>query len=139
MTNPSTRLSHREDSMQQNAPASPAGGDFAHLASGLTGQPDNEPNLVSGLIAAHDLAHGPTEAAVQVQLERTLRKAGVERIFVNAGDRFDPATHREVDTANIVDPIEDQNLIGRVEREVRPGWLSGGRVLRAVDVVVWTG
>ena len=92
-------------------------------------------NLVGGMISAHDLAHGPTAEAVQLQLERTLHEAGVERIKVAVGDPFDVELHSVAGTERTADP----SAVRRVAREVRPGWLSGGRVLRAVDVVVWTG
>ncbi|RIJ77772.1 nucleotide exchange factor GrpE, partial [Nakamurella silvestris] len=112
--------------MHQNA-AAPSGGPAPSdppvtTAPWLTDPPDQEPDLVSGLVSAHDLAQGPAAAAVQVQLERTLRLAGVERIHLTAGDPFDPDTQRAVSTES----TPDAQLVGRVAREVRPGWLWGG-------------
>lgn len=97
-------------------------------------------DLVAGLIAAHDLAgaSGPDGSeggvAVQVQLERTLRGAGVDRVAVARGDVFDPAYHLAVAT----EPTSRPELDRLIAREVRAGWISGGGVLRPVEVVVWT-
>lgn len=93
-----------------------------------------EPDLIAGLIAAHDLAHGPSEAAVQVQLERTLRGAGIDRLLVAEGDLFDPAFHMVAATEAAPEP----GLERRVAREVRAGWSSAGGVIRPAEVVVWT-
>jgi len=92
-------------------------------------------NLVGGMISAHDLAQGPTAAAVRRQLERTLNEAGVERIEVHIGEPFDVDRHSVAGT----EPAADPSMSRCVAREVRPGWVLGSRVLRAVDVVVWTG
>lgn len=96
-------------------------------------------DLVAGLIAAHDLAcaSGPdgSEAgvAVQVQLERTLRGAGVDRVRVVDGDVFDPAFHLAVATA----PTPHRELDRRIAREVRAGWMTAAGILRPAEVVVW--
>ncbi len=95
--------------------------------------------LVAGLIAAHDLAmaSGPDGSeggvAVQVQLERTLRAAGVDRVAVAEGDVFDPAFHLAVATEAAPRPDLDR----RVAREVRAGWMSAAGILRPAEVVVW--
>ena len=96
--------------------------------------------LVAGLIAAHDLASaaGPDGSeggvAVQVQLERTLRSAGIDRLLVAEGDLFDPAFHMVAATEAAPEP----GLERRVAREVRAGWSSAGGVIRPAEVVVWT-
>ena len=96
--------------------------------------------LVGGLIAAHDLASaaGPDGSeggvAVQVQLERTLRSAGIDRLLVAEGDLFDPAFHMVAAT----EPAPEAALERRVAREVRAGWSSAGGVIRPAEVVVWT-
>ena len=116
-----------------------AGGDIRPA----DGQPCAETvdELVSGLIAAHDLASaaGPDGSeggvAVQVQLERTLRGAGVERLLVAEGDVFDPAFHLVAATEPAPAPGHDR----RVAREVRAGWMSANGVIRPAEVVVWTG
>lgn len=102
---------------------------------------DTVDELVTGLIAAHDLASaaGPDGSeggvAVQVQLERTLRGAGVERLLVAEGDLFDPAFHLVAGTQAAPRPGLDR----RVAREVRAGWMSATGVIRPAEVVVWTG
>jgi molecular chaperone GrpE (heat shock protein) len=109
----------------------------------LDAQPcaDTVDELVTGLIAAHDLASaaGPEGSeggvAVQVQLERTLRGAGVERLLVAEGDLFDPAFHMVAAT----EPAPRPGLDRRVAREVRAGWTSANGVIRPAEVVVWTG
>jgi molecular chaperone GrpE (heat shock protein) len=96
-------------------------------------------DLVAGLIAAHDLAcaSGPGGSeggvAVQVQLERTLRGAGVDRVVVARGDVFDPDHHLAVAT----EPTPLPELDRLIAREVRAGWRTAGGVLRPVEVVVW--
>jgi molecular chaperone GrpE (heat shock protein) len=109
----------------------------------VDGQPHGNTvdELVAGLIAAHDLASasGPEGSeggvAVQVQLERTLRAAGVERLLVAEGDLFDPAFHLVAATAPAPRPTFDH----RVAREIRAGWTSASGVIRPAEVVVWTG
>ena len=97
-------------------------------------------DLVAGLIAAHDLASaaGPDGSeggvAVQVQLERTLRGAGIDRLLVAEGDLFDPAFHMVAAT----EPAPEASLERRVAREVRAGWSSPSGVVRPAEVVVWT-
>lgn len=97
--------------------------------------------LVAGMIAAHDLASASRGAvadsgvAVQVQLERTLRSAGVDRLPVADGDMFDPAFHMVADT----EPAPQPDLERRVAREIRAGWTSANGLVRPAEVVVWTG
>ncbi len=98
-------------------------------------------DLVAGLIAAHDLASvsGPDGSeggiAVQVQLERTLRSAGVDRMLVAVGDPFNPHFHQVAAT----EPAPEPGLNHRIAREVRAGWYSATGVLRPAEVIVWTG
>lgn len=98
-------------------------------------------DLIAGLIAAHDLAEaagpqGPEGGvAVQVQLERTLRAAGIDRLLVAEGDVFDPAFHQVAATEPAPSPTQERC----VAREVRPGWTSVAGVIRPAEVVVWTG
>ena len=72
---------------------------------------------------------------MQVQLERTLRSAGVDRLQVAEGDLFDPAFHLVAATEATTDPERER----RIAREVRPGWMSSSGVVRPAEVVVWTG
>jgi len=96
-------------------------------------------DLVAGLIAAHDLASasgpdgGEGGVAVQVQLERTLRGAGIDRVAVTGGDVFDPAFHLAVATEAAPRPDLDR----RIAREVRAGWMSAAGILRPAEVVVF--
>ena len=98
-------------------------------------------DLIAGLIAAHDLASaaGPEGSeggvAVVVQLERTLRGAGVDRLVVAEGDLFDPAFHLVAAT----EPAPRVGVDRCVAREVRAGWMSAAGVIRPAEVVVWTG
>lgn len=115
---------------------------YSQSSVGSADEPSaNVEELVAGLIAAHDLAsaggpQGPEGGvAVQAQLERTLRGAGVDRLPVAEGDLFDPAFHLVADT----EPAPEPGLERHVAREVRPGWASAGGVIRPAEVVVWIG
>ena len=120
----------------------PAGSteDSARSAIGTADCAASVNELVAGLIAAHDLAvaSGPDGSeggiAVQVQLERTLRGAGIDRLVVAEGDLFDPAFHMVAAT----EVAPEARLDRRIAREVRAGWTSANGVIRPSEVVVWT-
>ena len=125
--------------------AAVGGGGVAAGAAGAvevrSGAGSTVDELVAGLIAAHDLASasGPDGSeggvAVQVQIERTLRSAGVDRLLVAENDLFDPAFHLVAATEPAPDTASDRHIA----REVRAGWMSAAGVLRPAEVVVWTG
>jgi molecular chaperone GrpE len=52
-------------------------------------------------------------------------------VAAKIGERFDPARHRAVGTDERADAPE-----GIVTQVIRGGWMYGGRLLRAADVVV---
>jgi hypothetical protein len=87
--------------------------------------------LVQGVIAAHDLAAGA--GAVQAQLERVLRSAGVHRIPVAGGAAFDAHRHHAVGT----EPATGERTDRCVAREIRAGWQTGAQVVRPAEVIVW--
>ena len=93
--------------------------------------------LVLGLISAFDLAEGSD--AVRAHVRQVLRGAGVDRVEVDPGADFDPETQEAVE-AQPVTPGDDQGAArpGTVARVVRAGWRRGDRLLRPVEVVVWT-
>ena len=93
--------------------------------------------LVLGLIGAFDLASG--SEAVRAHVRQVLRGAGVDPVEVDPGADFDPATQEAVEAQPVSDEDEhDPGRPGTVARVVRAGWRRGDRVLRPVEVVVWT-
>ena len=87
--------------------------------------------LAEGLIGAFDLATGSD--AVRGHIRQVLRGAGVVPLDVEEGAHFDPAVHFALDT----EPA-DADRSGRVARQLRPGWVRSGVVLRPAEVVVWS-
>ena len=98
-----------------------------------SGAGDLRSELVRGLIAAYDLAHGPAAGAVQQELARTLERVGVVPMTVQIGESLDIDRHSVAGTEPTTDPAWSR----RVARTVRPGWCSGDRVLRPAEVLVW--
>ncbi len=117
----------------------PQDGDAVPVRPGTAGPGASVDERVAGLLAAHDLAAaggpdgGEPAVAVQVQLERTLRSAGVDRVPVSPGDLFDPAFHLAVATETTERAADDRHVC----REVRAGWMTSTGVLRPAEVVVW--
>ena len=89
-------------------------------------------SLVEGLIQAYDLAG--QSPAMRSHVEQSLRRAGVTRIGVQPGDRFEPTLQQAVD----IRPSEDPARAHLVAEVVRPGWQDGGRAIRPAEVAVWT-
>jgi len=69
---------------------------------------------------------------VQGQLDEALARSGVERV-PTVGQLFDPSRHAAVEHIEATEPA------GVVLREVLPGYMAGGRLLRAPSVVVSKG
>ena len=93
--------------------------------------------LVLGLIGAFDLASGSD--AVRAHVRQVLRGAGVDPVEVAPGADFDPATQEAVEAQPVTAEDEhDPGRPGTVARVVRAGWRQGDRMLRPVEVVVWT-
>ncbi len=90
--------------------------------------------LIAGLIAAHDLASIPGSSAIQVQLERTLRTAGLTRIQVQEGQPFDP----DEQMVAAIEPAMTEEQDRCVAREIRSGWKRRDQVVRPAEVAVWT-
>ena len=93
--------------------------------------------LVLGLIGAFDLASGSD--AVRAHVRQVLRGAGVDPVEVAPGADFDPETQEAVEAQPVTTEDEDDpGRPGTVARVVRAGWRQGDRMLRPVEVVVWT-
>jgi hypothetical protein len=86
--------------------------------------------LVLELIALADLATGP---ALEIQAARVLRTLSVEKVATSVGDRFDPDIHAAVGSDATTDPAA-QHTVAEI---VRPGWRTGGRIIRPTEVRVW--
>jgi molecular chaperone GrpE len=69
---------------------------------------------------------------VQGQLDEALARSGVERV-PTVGQLFDPSRHTAVEHVEAPEPA------GTVLRELLPGYMAGGRLLRAASVVVSKG
>ncbi len=67
---------------------------------------------------------------IQGQLEDVLKKYGLERIAVNIGEQFDPASQ------DAVVSVESQMPSGSVVEEVERGYRLGDKVIRAAKVKV---
>ena len=65
---------------------------------------------------------------IRNQLENILRKYGLEKIKVSAGDKFDPARHEAVSE------VESDQPEGTVIEEVEKGYMINGEVLRPAKV-----
>jgi hypothetical protein len=66
---------------------------------------------------------------VQAQLDEALARSGVERV-PTVGQLFDPSRHAAVEHVEAPEPA------GTVLRELLPGYMAGGRLLRAPSVAV---
>lgn len=65
---------------------------------------------------------------IRIQLEDVLKKRGLERIVVSAGQKFDPALHEAVGE------VESDKPSGTIVEEVEKGYLLNGRVIRPARV-----
>jgi hypothetical protein len=90
-----------------------------------------DPDLVAGLIAAHDLAAEARATVVQAHVERVLGNAGIRRIPAEPDRPFDAAVHLAVSVER--NAAAAAPMVGR---EVRPGWSKGDAVVRPAEVVV---
>ena len=76
---------------------------------------------------------GATEKGVYLirsRFEDILKRRGLERIEVKAGDRFDPAHHEAITTV-------DGGVEGTVAEEVESGYTLHGKVIRPTSVKVY--
>lgn len=89
----------------------------------------NNLDLASDLITAVDLARSPAAVA---QIERALRRLGVEQVECRIGGAFDARTQSAVEGR-----VGEPDRVGQVAEIVRPGWQRGTTLLRPVDVAVW--
>lgn len=85
---------------------------------------------VQGLIAVADLTDSPVLLA---QVERSLRRAGVEVVTATEGQPFDTAWHHGVGVV----PAPSPDLDLSVARVVRSGWRTADGLLRPVEVEVY--
>ena len=87
-------------------------------------------NLAASLVGLADLTDSPTVAA---QLDHVLADAGITQMPVTVGEPFNDTVHRSVDRRETADPAQSRTIAA----VIRPGYLSGSRVIRAADVAVW--
>jgi len=95
--------------------------------------------VFDNLARAQQHAEGAPAAAIaeglrmmQDQLDEALARSGVERV-PTVGQLFDPSRHAAVEHVEAPEPA------GTVLRELLPGYMAGGRLLRAASVVVSKG
>lgn len=67
---------------------------------------------------------------IKIQLEDILKKYGLEKISVSPGDSFDPMKHEAIAE------VESEKPEGTVAEEMEKGYAIGGKVIRAVRVMV---
>lgn len=67
---------------------------------------------------------------IKIQLEDILKKYGLEKISVSPGDTFDPTKHEAIAE------VESEKPEGTVAEEIEKGYAIGGKVIRAVRVMV---
>jgi molecular chaperone GrpE len=84
-----------------------------------------------GLAAAGDSPLVEGFALVEKRILQALAAAGAEPMALAAGDEFDPAFHEAISQLPSADVPE-----GRIMAVARKGWLMGGKLLRAAQVVV---
>ncbi len=80
---------------------------------------------------------GPVEKGVYLirsQIEDILKKRGLEKVAVRAGDPFDPAV---AEAMTEVESVEHPP--GTVVEEIEPGYRLGDKILRAARVIVSKG
>ncbi len=73
----------------------------------------------------------PTEKGISLiknQLEDLLKKHGLEKIAVSAGEKFDPGRHEAVSE------IESENPAGTIVEEAERGYTLNGKVIRPARV-----
>lgn len=75
---------------------------------------------------------GALFGAFAAEISEVLGRTGVEPFDVDAGDRYDPALHRPVDTVH----VDHVSWDGAVVEAVSTGFRRGEQVLRRADVVV---
>jgi hypothetical protein len=86
--------------------------------------------LVQGLIGTYDLSGSDL---VRAHVQKSLRGAGIVAISPEPGEPFDIALHNGVAAI----PAPNPDLAFRIARVLRPGWRSGGEILRPADVEVY--
>lgn len=67
---------------------------------------------------------------IRTQLEDILKKYGLERIMVSAGQQFDPALHEAIAS------VESDKPSGTIVDEVEKGYMLSGKLIRAARVKV---
>ncbi|MBI2514827.1 nucleotide exchange factor GrpE [Candidatus Wolfebacteria bacterium] len=67
---------------------------------------------------------------IRTQLEDILRKNGLERILISAGDQFDPRV------AEVIAQVESEKPSGTIVEEVERGYLLNGKLIRPARVKV---
>ncbi len=67
---------------------------------------------------------------IKNQLEDLLKKHGLEKIAVSAGEKFDPGHHEAVSE------IESEHLPGTIAEETEKGYTLNGKVIRPARVKV---
>ncbi|MFE2123591.1 nucleotide exchange factor GrpE [Rhodococcus aetherivorans] len=88
-------------------------------------------DIVDTLIRVHDLSHND---AVSSYVESCLARRGITVIDDPVGCPYDAGTQQVVAT----EPAPSPDRVGRVCRQVRPGWRHQRTVLRPAEVTVWT-
>jgi molecular chaperone GrpE len=76
---------------------------------------------------------GPVEKGVYLirsQIEDILRKRGLEKIVLKAGDIFDPKV------AEALSEVESDRPAGTIVEEIEPGYRLHDKVLRAARVII---
>jgi molecular chaperone GrpE len=87
-----------------------------------------------GIAAAGDSPLVEGFALVEKRILQALAAAGAEPMALAEGDEFDPAFHEAISQLPSADIPE-----GRIMAVARKGWLMGGKLLRAAQVVVSSG
>ncbi len=94
---------------------------------------------IIGILDNFDLAlrtlekDGPVEKGIYIirtQIEDILKRRGLERIVLKAGDLFDPAI------AEALSAVESDQPPGTVAEEIEPGYRLYDKVLRPARVIV---
>lgn len=87
-----------------------------------------------GIAAAGDSPLVEGFSLVEKRILQALAAAGAEPMALAEGDEFDPAFHEAISQLPSPDIPE-----GRIMAVARKGWLMGGKLLRAAQVVVSSG
>jgi len=112
------------------APAAPVPDSPTVEPPTATGSDSDRLALVHALVELGDLV---TSDALRTTIAERLAAAGVVPVWVDAGTRFDPTTHRGVQAEPATSPIQD----GIVASCDRVGWSDRGTLMRPPEVVVY--